>query len=229
MIENAFLPKGELLDFSEEGARFFYGEKARARTVADCIIEPLRRFRVPGGAVIGACGHETTTPYEIRLSKKDGTEIGVFLTGSHSGEALIDAAGLRRPLFVDPLRPSAAVSSGPKGGGGGGGARGSALTRLNREVYVAIDLILIAWNKREADGLFAALLSQINSWPDRDLFASRIKPLNSALRNSKTHMRNILWLAAKRYENDGELRDIDFPLIRSKLAGEGIDAHEIMF
>lgn len=214
------------IDHSALGAQYFYGEKARAETVKTCVVEPLRRFRVPGGAVIGACGHETTTPYEIRLTGKDGSAIGVFLTGAHSGEALIDLAGLRRPVFIDPLVPS---GEGRGGGGGGGGSRGPSMTRLNREVYIAIDLILTAWNKREADGLFAQLLGQINQWGDRDLFVSRIKPLNTALQNRKTNMRKILWLAAKRYEQDGEMRDVDFPLIRSRLAGDGMDAHEIMF
>ncbi len=219
----------EPVDYSIRGARYFFGEAARARTLETCIVEPLRRFRVPGGAVIGACGHETRTPYEIRLTRKsDDKDLGIFLTGAHSGEALIDGAGLRRPVFVDPLAP--AIGTGTRSGGGGGGERRAApLTRLNREVYVAIDLILVAWNKPEADGLFAALLKQINHWGDRDLYPARIRPLNTALQNRKTNMRTILWLAAKRYTKDGTLRDIDFPLIRARLAADGLDAHEIMF
>jgi len=217
----------EPLDYSIKGARYFFGELARAHTIKTCRIEPLRRFRVPGGTVIGACGHETTIPYEIRLIRKsDEADLDVFLTGAHSAEALIDAAGLRRPVFVDPLQPQGGTGHGR---GGGSGSRQTSLTRLNREVYIAIDLIMVAWNQREATGLFAALLSQLNQWPDRDLYPIRIRPLNTALRNRKTTMRMILWLAAKRYEKDGKMRDIDFPLIRSCLAADGLDAHEIMF
>ena len=226
-------PKGDLVDYSVEGARFFRGGATRAATVAGYAVEPLRRFRVPNGAVIGACGHETTTPYEIRISKKNGEEVGVFLTGSYSAEKLIDLAGLRRPVFIDPLKPSAALTkSGVGGGGGGGGGQGGgapSMTRLNREVYEAINLILIAWGRERAEGLFLDLLSQINRWGDRDLFAWRIEKMNTAIRNRGFTMKKILWLASKKYEHDGELRDIDFQLIRSALAGHGVEPQENMF
>ena len=124
------------------------GHDKKIELINDYIIEPLSYIKLlPGQEKQGCCGLLRDRYYVFEYQNKaNPQDKGNFFVGYDCGEQFLDLLNIDKSEYklFNPL------ANGNHGGGGegvGGAANTQHRNPLNQEVYDAINLICVAWNR----------------------------------------------------------------------------------
>lgn len=209
---------------SREDARdYFYGDKARAETA--------RRFHVSQRAhyinlsnkpVKGLFRDDLKEVYFIELTDKtDPQNAHTHVVGYHVAESLFKLAGQKPLPLFDPLKSSrGGKATGDRDAPDVDNRKSKQRTALNEEVYRAVNIFLSAHGISNPDRIFGMILTQVQDYPDRDIFDSKVKGFNTAIKRFGKNPKKLHKIIADLKKKHPELRDFSFPLMEKILGAD---------
>lgn len=204
-----------------ESARKALNPSNRKNTLREFDVLQLTHYHnINNAKIVGLFqkGDTSKWPFTLKfISKTDSNVTYTYTMGRHLAGAILDIVEQEPIACFHPLNSSAT------GGGQKTGKKIKQFTALNKELYNAINIVIISKKIKEPDGLFFTLLSELRAHPDHDRYTSKIVRFNNALNPKKwgNQPMGVQDLLSQLRLEGLDLKPYSFPLIEKILNEKG--------
>lgn len=206
------------------------GVEAKEKLVQNYNVTPLVYVRLLEGQTReNKCGGSLTLHYYLFEAENKGTGYKeTFYVGDDCGKQLLDLLKIPhdRIRLFDPIAQERNNHHGGENQGGGRAIHPlPAMNNIARELFTAINLIFI-YLHNEPFGMFVKILDDITKYPTSEPFPSKLKSVNTYLRNKNLSMSSII---EELRQNNPRFRNYTFNEIKQKLIDNQVIDHDIVF
>lgn len=189
----------------------------RAEIVEKYEIKPVFRSIILPGQEKWSCTNDLLEKeyFLFRYKEKHGETEGTFYCGRHAADHFCTLTGEALPPSFNPLKAdSASAATGSSGSKGSGqGKRKGQLHPASKQLYDAINLIVVCWNSPPGPPL-ARVLEKIEQYGYNAPFPSEVKTVNTVIKRGGRALPSMLMdLRHKGHD----LRDFKFDMIHDIL------------
>ena len=193
-------------------------DKVRIEIVAQYELLPIAHLKLLAGQSKISCTGETLsdTYYCFSYKSRQGSDIGTFFCGSHAANHFLKLIKSKPLPLFNPLTSTGGTT------GGGDSNPGKTWDRAAKQLYNAINLLLVKWDSPPGI-VIKSIKEDIEKTFDKTPALALIKSVNTMISRDKSGL--TLQQMITQLKSNNTIRDFSFDLLNAMLATGAIPSN----